>query len=108
MTIRNATPEFNEALITFVNTTQARLDAHYTREYTHVQAPQLTADPGSKNVRIVATGPGQRSVFCFVRIADGAILKAAGWKAPAKHVRGSIFVNAGQDAVGHYGAHYLR
>ena len=28
-----------------------------------------------------------RSVYCFVRLADGAILKSASWKAPAKGVR---------------------
>lgn len=110
MTIRNGTREFNEALIAFINTTQAKLDAEYAAKYSHVTAPQLTAEGGAKNVRIVSnqtTGAG-RSVFCFVRIADGAILKAAGWKAPAKHARGSIYVNAGQDAIGMYGANYMR
>ena len=28
-----------------------------------------------------------RSVYCFVRLADGAILKSASWKTPAKGVR---------------------
>ncbi len=28
-----------------------------------------------------------RSVFCFIRKEDGAILKAASWKAPAKGIR---------------------
>jgi len=29
----------------------------------------------------------QRSVYCFIRNSDGAILKAASYKAPAKGVR---------------------
>ena len=29
----------------------------------------------------------QRSVYCFIRLTDGAILKADSWKAPAKGVR---------------------
>jgi hypothetical protein len=100
MMIRNATPEFNEALVAFLNTTQARLDAEYARNYGgYPAAPQLTVDPGVKNVRVVASGPAQRSVFCFIRIADGAVLKADGWKKPAKHARGSIHVNAGQDVA---------
>ena len=104
MNIRNATPEFNAALDAFVAGIQARADA---REANSIFKTRYTAEPGLKNVKIVANS-GQRSVFCFVRIADGAVLKAAGWKAPAKHVRGSIFVNNGLDAVGDYGANYLR
>ena len=100
--------EFNAALDTFVRTTQQMLHDEYEKRFTRVFAPKLEIERGPKNVRIVATGPGQRSVFCFVRVADGAILKAAGWKAPAKHARGSIYVNAGQDAVGMYGANYMR
>lgn len=103
------TTQFADALTTFLATTQARLNAEYAAQYETVKAPTLSAEPGLKNVRIVASdGSTSRHVFCFVRIADGAVLKAAGWKAPAKHARGSIYVNAGQDAVGTYGANYLR
>ena len=103
------TPDFATALDAFIRTTQQMLHDEYTRQYSRVFAPTLIAERGSKNVRIVAERrPGDRYVFCFVRIADGAVLKAAGWKAPAKHARGSIYVNAGQDAVTAYGAKYLR
>ena len=62
---------------------------------------------GKLNARIVKVEFGnQRSVFCFVRLEDGAILKAAGWKAPAKGVRGNI-ANGAAD-VGPYGAAYAR
>lgn len=61
---------------------------------------------GVKNARIVTGPAGNRSVFCFVRLEDGAILKAAGWKAPAKGVRGNI-ANGAAD-VTEYGAAYLR
>jgi len=108
MQIRNATREFNLALDAFVNGVQARSDARYATDFPHSKAPQFTVMPGAKNVRIVSSDGVSRYVFCFVRIEDGAILKAAGWKAPAKHARGSIYVNAGADAVGDYGAHYLR
>ena len=104
-----AVPDFNAALDTFVRTTQQMLHDFYERNFTRVFAPKLTIERGNKNVRIVSNDQsGSRSVFCFVRIADGAILKAAGWKAPAKHARGSIYVNAGQDALTPYGAAYLR
>jgi hypothetical protein len=97
------TPEFEAALSAFVEATQARL-----RLDLHARAPVLTVQRGSKNVKIVRNEAGYRSVFCFVRIADGAVLKAAGWAQPAKGVRGSIYVNAGQDAVTVYGAIYFR
>lgn len=104
-----AVPDFNVALDSFVKATQQALIDHYERNYTRVWAPRLTVERGLKNVRVVSNDQnGSRSVFCFVRIADGAILKAAGWKAPAKHARGSIYVNNGQDAVTAYGANYLR
>jgi hypothetical protein len=44
--------------------------------------------PGKRFVRIVMTARGgQRSVHAFYDIKNGDVLKAAGWKAPAKHVR---------------------
>lgn len=42
-----------------------------------VMAPILQGVPSVSN----------QSVYCFVRLADGAILKAASWRAPAKGVR---------------------
>lgn len=51
------------------------------------------AEYGQKNVRIVHTyGRGHGgSVYCFIELATGDILKAAGFKAPAKGKRGSIW-----------------
>jgi hypothetical protein len=51
-----------------------------------------------------------KCVHCFVDMETGDIYKAAGWKAPAKGVRGNIFddnfsINKG---VTEYGASYLR
>lgn len=45
---------------------------------------------GKKNARIVRKDMSSKSVYCFVRIADGALLKASGWRAPAEGVRGSV------------------
>lgn len=50
---------------------------------------------GRKYIRIVrywGDKPNDRSVLCFVRASDGAVLKAASWKAPTLNfIRGSIF-----------------
>lgn len=55
---------------------------------------QYGAEIGRVNARIFMDpiyngqpSEGHRSVYCFVRLADGAILKSASWKAPAKGVR---------------------
>ena len=62
--------------------------------------------PGKRFVRIVMCSPS-RSVHAFVDLATGDLLKAAGWKAPAKGARGNILtdqesVRARWDWSGHY------
>lgn len=47
--------------------------------------------PGRKNVRIVMDDYGTgRSVHAFVNLENGDLLKAAGWKTPAKGARGNL------------------
>ena len=50
-------------------------------------------EAGSKYVKIVSiSGGGSRSVHCFVEKANGNILRAASWKAPARNfIRGNVF-----------------
>jgi hypothetical protein len=80
----------------------------------------ITAEFGPKNIRIVRrelwkshgpdAEPTNGSVHCFIDAATGNILKADGWKRPAKGIRGSIFAQ-GFDlgrAVTQYGAAYAR
>ena len=69
----------------------------------------ITAEPGRKYIKLVVSRYGSRSVYCFLD-RSGNVYKAASWKAPAKHVRGSLFepnYSLGK-ALGHYGAAYLR
>jgi hypothetical protein len=51
----------------------------------------IVLEEGTKNIRVVHTGGSSRSVYCFIEKATGNVLKAAGWKAPAKGVRASIY-----------------
>ena len=53
-------------------------------------------EAGSKYVKIVSiSGGGSRSVHCFVEKANGNILRAASWKAPARNfVRGNVYDQA--------------
>lgn len=51
--------------------------------------------PGKKYARLVTLTPGEgkpRSAMGFIDLTNGDILKADGWKKPAKHARGNIRV----------------
>lgn len=74
---------------------------------------RVTATYGKKYAKIIRNSVpsgSEKSVHSFVDLTNGNILKAAGWKAPAKGVRGSVFDNnAGVGtAMGPYGAFRLR
>lgn len=71
----------------------------------------LELEYGRKYVRIVMVHPrgGGRSAWAFLDY-KGNIYKTASWKAPAKHVRGTVFDKdySWGKALGRYGAAYLR
>lgn len=94
------------AIQTFVEAVTTKVHAHFDTHYTRLAKPVFSAMRGPRFTRIVREDPGSRSVYCFVDNETGAILKAAGWKAPAKHARGNI-ANGAND-VGPYGPAYLR
>ena len=59
---------------------------------------------GRKYIKVL----DNHGIFAFIRAADGAILKAATWKAPAlNHIRGSIFEPNVNKAVTPYGVRYM-
>jgi hypothetical protein len=67
--------------------------AHYAKEYPGLPLGYfggVTVERGPKNARFVIESGATRSVLLFVELETGNILKAAGWKAPAKGVRGNI------------------
>jgi hypothetical protein len=68
---------------------------HYQKQFPTLGFHDFTVQQGRKYARIIRHGSAdglQRSAFCFVRLSDGAILKAASWKAPAlNYARGYIF-----------------
>jgi hypothetical protein len=51
----------------------------------------ITTMRGPRYTRVVAERWSQKSVYCFIDNETGDVLKAANWKAPAKHARGNIF-----------------
>jgi hypothetical protein len=95
--------DFDTALTAWLQRAQALVTAEYGNE-----SPQLSVmDSRYRYIRIVRTIYGdQKSVFCFIDRETGDVLKAAGWKRPAKHARGNIFT--GKDGITAYGGIYMR
>lgn len=116
---------FHTALEAFRAIADALVKEHFEKswdddnrkKYPDFPVPQITIMPGARYVRLVR---GQRkpisgevmegqSAFCFVDMTNGDILKASGWKAPAKGKRGSIYdADGGRSAITQYGARSLR
>lgn len=95
----------------FLQRVQAMVDKHYAKEYSNLDAPKFYFTKGSRYWKIVRETPGQshsKSVYLFLDTSNGDVLKAAGWRAPAKHARGNIFKpDFGMGGVTVYGAKYL-
>jgi len=91
----NASPlTFDAALAAFVAAVQEGFDkqnAKMADTFPDGYYKPIVLEAGSKNIRLVCTAGHGRSVYCFVEKATGNVLKAAGWKAPAKGARASIY-----------------
>jgi len=102
--------EFGMALCKFRTKAQAIVDEYY--KDSSAPKPTLQFMEGPRYIRVVSEkGPNhapQRSVYCFIDKTNGDVLKAAGWKAPAKHARGNIFDDDPAKGLGPFGAKYLR
>ena len=114
--------DFDTALNLFVSRLQAHIDEYYAKNFPNLKPTKIALEPGSKFVKVVKVNGdhGGRSVHCFIvkkggttktlgTLKEGDVLKAATWKQPAKHVRGTIFA---EDFSGYgvtqYGGQYLR
>jgi len=99
------TKDVTTALATWLEKAQALVDKGHER-FPNNPRRVLTLEPGRRYVKVVCSdGPSSRSAYCFVDVTTGDVLKAASWKAPAKHPRGNIFTDA--LGVSEYGGLYL-
>lgn len=106
--------DFTQALEVFLTGAQAIIDKEHNTS--DIFNRKLSVDPkGKKYKRIVVKDHKQNgeelsltgSVFCFVNMENGDVLKAAGWKSPAKGARSNIYNEKhGVDGVNQYGANY--
>ena len=101
--------DFDNALQNFLDLLKARDDADMDLNSPNLPdtfRAKFSKSNGRKYIRIVKANP-HKSAYCFVDRATGDILKAAGWKAPAKHARGNIFNDDPLKGTSLYGAVYL-
>ena len=71
----------------------------------------LIPSEGERYIKITRVREGQvaGNVYGFIDRTNGDILRAASWRAPAKHARGNLFSpDNGLTCVGPYGIAYLR
>jgi hypothetical protein len=91
---------------------QTIINENYASRFPNLTPSRLEMSDGRRYIRIdtiVDGGRGQRSVFAFIDKWSGDILRAATYKAPAKHARGNLFdANGGVSELTPYGPKYLR
>ena len=87
---------------------QAFVAEHYVRSGMETLAPMIELMVGAKYARIVRVSPGERSSYGFIDLANGDLLKADGWKKPAKGVRGNMFAANPLAGCTAYGMEYRR
>ncbi len=116
--VKRSPEEIEYAFNTFIEKIQVKLDEHWTNNYANLTPPFVAVYPGRIYWKIVKEDPpdqfGQSaSVYGFVRKSDGAIFKAASFKAPntkgASAIRGYVNDSSnGMDATTAYGIVYAR
>ena len=111
---RNFTQEeINFGFVKFLEGVQQLVAEHYANDFPTLTPQEIRVDAGRVYWKLVKHTPGSdrhTSVHCFVRKADGAILKSATWRAPAlNHARGFVTESDfGLHCAGPYGVAYLR
>ena len=97
----------------FASRVQEVVNKHFKERFPNLTVPTISVKFGRKYAKIIKEqkgprGAGQRSVYGFVDAHTGDLYKAASWRAPAKHIRGSIFADdGGMSSCTPYGIVYL-
>ena len=95
----------------FVHLVNEKIAKHYREKFPTLSPRRVTVNSrGRVYWKLVSEADGAHSsVYCFVRKEDGAVLKAASWKAPAlNHARSFVTdTDHGMSGVGVYGAAYM-
>jgi hypothetical protein len=92
-----------ESITNFVEVElQNNVNEYYTKNYSNLDVPKMEVTFGRKYAKIL----NRSTVWGFVDLANGDLLKAASWRTPARHSRGNILNGTAQYNV--YGPAYLK
>ena len=106
--------EIEFAFEAFVEGIKEKVAAHYANDFPTLKPNVIEVQPGRTYWKIVKVDGhnGGQSVYGFVRKADGAILKAATWKAPYtrgnNYVRGYVMEDDALNKTTPYGVVYAQ
>jgi hypothetical protein len=82
----------------FVSKVQAAISKDYAANFPILTRPEVVYTMGARYARIIKKDVDSNgriaesgSVHSFVDLTNGDVLKAASYKAPAKHARGNLF-----------------
>lgn len=105
--------KFNSYLRDFLDYVQSHRKEYYEKafdaDFYARWCKPLTYKTSSAYVKIICEDNGSKSVWGFVNVKNGDILKAATWNSPAKHARGNIFDKSSwKNSCSAYGPTYLR
>ena len=94
-----------EMVTDFTEKLQKNMDEHMSVRFPTLPRVVLSIKFGRRYAKLVRSCG---SVYCFVDMTNGDVLKAATWRAPAKHARGNLFApDGGMGCMGPYGAAYM-
>lgn len=97
--------KFDKAFASFMRGCVEIYDGYMAKNFPDNPRDAWRIDEMKKYIRIVGGG----SVYCFVQIDNGDVLKSASFAKPAKTARGNIFApDNGLSRMGPYGAAYNR
>jgi len=111
------TEEIEARFETFVEGVNEKVRTHLAENFPTLPTQHVVVAPGGRTywklIKEREDGGGQRFVYGFVRKADGAIFKAAGWNAPfvkgPTAIRGYVTdAGNGLDAATIHGIIYAR
>ena len=105
----NIMSNFDEKLDSFVKGVNQIVAVHFATQFPTLEPKSVVVTGGRKYIKLCNVEHGQvSSVWGFVNAENGDVLKAASFKAPAKHARGNIFDDHnGLKTVSAYGPAYL-
>ena len=106
----NESASFNDALEQYRQWVSYKVNLWFAQYTPNLDKPTISVAPrGRKYKKLVMYDGTQKTVHSFVEVSTGDIFKPASWKAPAKHARGNIYKDRGNEALTDNGSvRYLR